>query len=79
MDSVKEAKSKLVWYFRMLAQKAGIGWTGDNECEVESIVDEILRAADMLADEKNQTMQKQIESLQGRLDRIEAVLKTNAE
>lgn len=46
--------------------------------KVENIVDEILRAAGLQADEKTQTMEKQIESLQGRLDRIEAAPKTKA-
>lgn len=79
MDPAKEAKSKLVWYFRMLAQKAGIGWTGDNECEVESIVDEILRAASAETGEKILTIQEQIEALQDRLAKIEAAVKPNAE
>jgi hypothetical protein len=79
MDPAKEAKSKLVWYFRMLAQKAGIGWTGDNECEVESIVDEILRAASTETGEKILAIQEQIEALQDQLAKIEAAVKSNAE
>jgi len=79
MDPAKEAKSKLVWYLRMLAQKAGIGWTGDNEYEVESIVDEILRAASTETGEKFLTIQEQIEALQDRLAKIDAAANPNAE
>ncbi len=79
MDPIQKAKSTLVWYFRMLAQKAGIQWDGDNEAEVEDIVDDVLRAASWETDEKIKTLQEQVKDLQGRLAKIEAAVKPNAE
>ena len=76
MDPLKEAKSILVWYFKMLAEKTGIQWNSDNECEVENSVDEILRAAGMETNERIKALQAQIDALEGRLARIEAAAKS---
>ncbi|MFA5873636.1 MAG: hypothetical protein WC832_06695 [Anaerolineales bacterium] len=79
MNPIEKAKSTLVWYFRMLAQKAGIHWSGENEYEVENVIDETLRAARMETDEKIKALQEQIEAMQGRLARIEAAANPSAE
>jgi hypothetical protein len=45
MASRDAAKNTLVFYFQMLAEKAGIKWDSDNVAEVGGIVDDILDAA----------------------------------
>jgi len=44
MDKETKAKDLLAWYFR-LASQGPWQWTGDNQAEVESIVDFIVDAA----------------------------------
>ena len=45
MASRDGAKRTLVFYFKLMAEKAGIPWNNDNTAEVEGIVDDILDAA----------------------------------
>ena len=45
MASRAAAKGTLIFYFKMLAEKAGINWDTDNEAEVGGIIDDILDAA----------------------------------
>ncbi|MCC6458802.1 MAG: hypothetical protein IT328_27910 [Caldilineaceae bacterium] len=40
-----QAKNNLVYYMRLLAKKSGVGWDYDNDCEIETIVDDIIEAA----------------------------------
>lgn len=41
----KEAADILVHYFRQVYEKAGLGWSSDNEVEVRGIVDDLVQAA----------------------------------
>ena len=38
------AVKKLKFYFRILFEKAGLGWTPDNDSEIEFLIDEIIGA-----------------------------------
>lgn len=49
MASRDDAKRTLVHYMRLLAEAAGVKWTAEMTIEVEGIVDDILRAADVEA------------------------------
>jgi hypothetical protein len=44
-NNANQAKKYLVYYFRLLAKKSGVGWDSDNEGEIAMIVDFILAAA----------------------------------
>jgi hypothetical protein len=41
----RRAKDLLVHYFKVVFERAGIPWDGDNIIEIEQIVDEIIQAA----------------------------------
>lgn len=45
MDKRQKAKESLVWYFQLIAERAGVRWSEDNGTEVETIIDDILDAA----------------------------------
>ena len=61
MDKAPRAKHLLVHYFRLIAQRADIRWDGDNDAEIEDVVDLIIEAAA----ERAQTMPKIVELRQG--------------
>lgn len=42
MNNRENAKKLLVYYFRLIALKAGIRWDYENEAEVASLVDNIF-------------------------------------
>lgn len=43
------AKRTLIHYMRMMMQEAGLGWNGDNQTEVEGIVEDIINSAALKA------------------------------
>lgn len=43
--SKRQAVGTLSHYFRTVFEAAGIKWNGDNEAEIESIVDNLIEAA----------------------------------
>ncbi len=45
MKDQDSAKHLLVYYFRLIAEEAGIKWTIDNDAEVANIVDLIIDSA----------------------------------
>jgi hypothetical protein len=45
MEERTRAKRLLVHYFRLLSEKAGLQFDGDNVAEIEEIVDRIVEAA----------------------------------
>lgn len=45
MDKAEKAKQLLRGYFKMIAEKAGIRWDYENDCEIDWIVKLIIEAA----------------------------------
>lgn len=45
MDAKHEAKKLLRYYFRLIAEGAGINWTSDNDAEIDAIVEFLLTAS----------------------------------
>lgn len=45
MNKREEAKRYLVYYFRLIAERAGLNWDSDNDAEIEVAVDLIIDAS----------------------------------
>ena len=45
-DTRTRAKAMLGYYFRLIAERAGVNWDSDNDAEIERALDELVEAAD---------------------------------
>ncbi len=45
MDHEERAKSLMKFYFRLIAERAGVRWNFDNDSEIDELVDHLIAAA----------------------------------
>jgi len=53
MNNRQQATKLLTYYFRLIAQKAGVNWDSDNNAEVEQIIEAIFDEIDESIDSHN--------------------------
>ena len=45
MSPEEKAKDYATYYFKLIAEKAGVKWRGDNDTEIEIMIEAIINAA----------------------------------
>ena len=55
-DNRADAKKTMLYYFRMIAVKAGVNWDSDNQAEIEAMVDSIFDEIEESIDNHNDAL-----------------------